>query len=365
MGCECSCTDVILYATHQPLPAPVVLQSQLCYRSMFVLGNIVVLSVLYSVPGILTGVSDDAPYDGVAEAWLWIGVVSHRESRGPPWPHRSVKASRVQVSSFVAYCLLQGSEPGYISPGAPGTYTGPRSQPESLELASTASVSVSVPAPSARVPESGNLKTDAAAVDGALHAAVEVVRQEHGVGTSGDTGEPHPVDPRIAALIAEHETAAAQAVACMRPCSHCSAQQPPRSHHCRACDKCVATFDHHCTVIGTCIGERNRARFWLFLLAQALSLAVAIAVLRTAFVWRRSSADWVGANILPLLSLIVLAPLQAAVCGLLGFHTWLGACVRKGVEYAVVYDCYAVAVAAAPMHTPPLQPLRTQPRLRP
>ncbi|CAN0293884.1 unnamed protein product [Hapterophycus canaliculatus] len=39
-------------------------------------------------------------------------------------------------------------------------------------------------------------------------------------------------------------------------------QVPLRSHHCRQCGLCVATFDHHCGVIGTCIGERNHCRFW-------------------------------------------------------------------------------------------------------
>ena len=40
-------------------------------------------------------------------------------------------------------------------------------------------------------------------------------------------------------------------------CEYCNLNCPIRSHHCKDCDKCVATFDHHCYVIGTCIGERN------------------------------------------------------------------------------------------------------------
>ena len=54
------------------------------------------------------------------------------------------------------------------------------------------------------------------------------------------------------------------------PCRHCPLMSPPplRSHHCHKCHHHVATFDHHCDFIGTCIGEANHARFWLFLTLQ-------------------------------------------------------------------------------------------------
>lgn len=52
-------------------------------------------------------------------------------------------------------------------------------------------------------------------------------------------------------------------------CETCGFSPPLRSHHCRICNRCVATFDHHCTFINTCIGERNHCRFFLFLFTQA------------------------------------------------------------------------------------------------
>jgi DHHC palmitoyltransferase len=56
-----------------------------------------------------------------------------------------------------------------------------------------------------------------------------------------------------------------------KPCDACQLLTPPlRSHHCKVCQRCVATFDHHCGFLETCIGERNHCRFWLFLFAQVI-----------------------------------------------------------------------------------------------
>ena len=51
-------------------------------------------------------------------------------------------------------------------------------------------------------------------------------------------------------------------------CTICHIEQPLRTKHCKDCDHCVATLDHHCPWIGSCVGERNRLWFFIFLQLQ-------------------------------------------------------------------------------------------------
>lgn len=52
-----------------------------------------------------------------------------------------------------------------------------------------------------------------------------------------------------------------------RWCTRCRWFQPPRAHHCRVCNTCIARMDHHCPWLGNCVGRRNYGDFLRFLLA--------------------------------------------------------------------------------------------------
>ena len=48
-------------------------------------------------------------------------------------------------------------------------------------------------------------------------------------------------------------------------CLQCNGFKPPRSHHCRKCQRCVMKMDHHCPWINTCCGHLNHVSFVAFL----------------------------------------------------------------------------------------------------
>lgn len=66
----------------------------------------------------------------------------------------------------------------------------------------------------------------------------------------------------------EEESTEVQLFIELKYCNVCHMEQPVRTKHCKSCNLCVATFDHHCPWIGNCVGERNKARYFCYLVIQ-------------------------------------------------------------------------------------------------
>lgn len=50
-----------------------------------------------------------------------------------------------------------------------------------------------------------------------------------------------------------------------RFCTVCGIDVPIRAKHCKDCGRCVHLHDHHCPWLGNCVGERNRRKFYSYL----------------------------------------------------------------------------------------------------
>ena len=150
------------------------------------------------------------------------------------WPTCLLAALLACVVGFGLATAL--CDPGYLPKHAPPKRASPPPTPPSP----------SMPAPAAAVPPSP------------LPPPPSCDARNGPVGT--------PFDAAAATAAAARSTAAAQY------CHSCRAPKPPRSKHCRTCDRCVAHFDHHCPWLGSCIGLRNRVPFYLFVSALVIDL---------------------------------------------------------------------------------------------
>lgn len=50
-----------------------------------------------------------------------------------------------------------------------------------------------------------------------------------------------------------------------RYCKTCHNFKPPRTRHCRQCNRCILKMDHHCPWLSGCVGFHNQAVFVEFL----------------------------------------------------------------------------------------------------
>ncbi|KAM4532133.1 palmitoyltransferase ZDHHC12-B isoform 2-T2 [Fundulus diaphanus] len=100
-------------------------------------------------------------------------------------------------------------------------------------------------------------------------------------------------------------------------------QQPMRSKHCQACQRCVRRYDHHCPWIENCVGERNHRWFVVYLAVQLLVLLWGLHITWTGFSPAPSWPPWLRSNGVLLAVGALLALLALVVLLLLGSHLYL------------------------------------------
>mmetsp|Transcript_768 Transcript_768/g.1831 ORF Transcript_768/g.1831 Transcript_768/m.1831 type:complete len:332 (+) Transcript_768:172-1167(+) len=94
---------------------------------------------------------------------------------------------------------------------------------------------------------------------------------------------------------------------------------PMRCAYCAPCKRWVYGYDHYCPLVGNAVGERNRPRFFLLLLAQTILNSKAAFTMEEAVAWR----DVSGGRERALVLFLVLALLFVVSFCFLVFHAFL------------------------------------------
>lgn len=76
-----------------------------------------------------------------------------------------------------------------------------------------------------------------------------------------------------------------------RFCAQCESLQPPRTWHCKTCNKCILKRDHHCLFTGCCVGHKNQ-RFFLLLITYLFLATTYSTFYNNYFIWVLHGKDF-------------------------------------------------------------------------
>jgi len=105
----------------------------------------------------------------------------------------------------------------------------------------------------------------------------------------------------------------------VRYCTRCKSFKPPRSHHCKDCERCTLRLDHHCPWVGSCIGYYNHKCFVLFLFYAEIALVVS-AGLHIVTIFQTLTSDTKDTSVTIVFQIIfssIIAPFAIALLPLL------------------------------------------------
>jgi hypothetical protein len=106
-------------------------------------------------------------------------------------------------------------------------------------------------------------------------------------------------------------------------CKHCDAWQGLRTKHCHDCGRCVRRFDHHCFWVGTCVGEKNHARFVCYLASQNALILWAFHIASSGVRYRPTAREMLDDNAGAVMMCVALLLFILFVGSLLGEATSL------------------------------------------
>lgn len=312
-------------------PLPFKVSSNILRRIIFLVLYCLFLWLIYANPLSYLYLQPDRSYgqdplwkkSGLVETWMWL----------------------ITLACIASLFAVQGSDPGRLPPGSRVAEAEGRGEETFVFSFAEGEGGEGAGGAGARAGGGQRGAADSAAERGGGEDAMVAERRDalrahiaYGGGVAG-LGDPHagalagaPRAPMPAEALAvltasqeAHRINIEAAIAGVRDCPSCATAQPARAYHCRECDACVALFDHHCSLLNTCIGERNRARFLLFVWAHSLMIATAIGCLNVAFIFKVTDEEWRGANGWLIALLAALWIVQAVVGSLAVFQAWLAA----------------------------------------
>ena len=156
-----------------------------------------------------------------------------------------------------------------------------------------------------------------------LHSERESVSYEGEIVEQTEQAE-HPSDPLPMPAKSDEKRINCE----WRFCVICKMEQPLRAKHCKTCNRCVALHDHHCPWLGVCVAERNRFRFYWYLVLESSLLWYSLFPVRstqtiTGLQTEPEFFPWLQTNCTVLFCTGTEVLFALMVTSLLGFHTYL------------------------------------------
>ncbi|KAG9157857.1 hypothetical protein Leryth_000044 [Lithospermum erythrorhizon] len=121
----------------------------------------------------------------------------------------------------------------------------------------------------------------------------------------------------------------------LRFCQKCSHPKPPRTHHCRVCNRCVLRMDHHCIWLNNCVGHANYKLFFVFVVYAVVACIYSLVLLVGSLTVDSQKDDEKEGSFrtVYVVSGLLLVPLSAVLCYFLLWHVYLILQNKTTIEY--------------------------------